>query len=219
MTYAEPVVIVDYDPAWPARFEAEAARLRQALGPLAQRIDHVGSTSVPGLAAKPVIDMQISVKPLLLPPAEGLVSQAEDPVSQKEGRSLQNRALSSFPGTPGEPIAEPAYGSWRPVLEGLGYSYFHDPDSEDYPFFCRPPDWPHACHLHVCEAGSYHERRHLAFRDALRADPALAAEYAELKRRLARKHSAATHDSRNAYAEAKSEFINAAVEKVLGGRR
>jgi len=56
-----PIEIVDYDPNWPGRFDAEAARLRDALGDVALRIEHVGSTSVPGLAAKPVIDIQVSV--------------------------------------------------------------------------------------------------------------------------------------------------------------
>jgi GrpB-like predicted nucleotidyltransferase (UPF0157 family) len=58
------VQIVPYDPGWPAAFEAEAARLRAALGAVALRIDHHGSTAVPGLAAKPVIDIQISVAAL-----------------------------------------------------------------------------------------------------------------------------------------------------------
>lgn len=57
----EPVEIVAYDPAWPARFEVMRARLAQALGATAVRIDHVGSTAVPGLAAKPIIDIEISV--------------------------------------------------------------------------------------------------------------------------------------------------------------
>jgi gamma-glutamyl-gamma-aminobutyrate hydrolase PuuD len=56
--------LVDYDPAWPDRYETEAARIRSALGDLLVRIDHVGSTSVPGLAAKPVIDVQVSVRSL-----------------------------------------------------------------------------------------------------------------------------------------------------------
>ena len=59
-----PIVIADYDPKWPEKFETEARRLRQALRDLALRIDHVGSTSVPGLAAKPVIDIQIAVAEL-----------------------------------------------------------------------------------------------------------------------------------------------------------
>jgi GrpB-like predicted nucleotidyltransferase (UPF0157 family) len=54
--------IVAYDPAWPAEFAAEGDRIESALGQLAVRIEHVGSTSVPGLAAKPVIDIQISVR-------------------------------------------------------------------------------------------------------------------------------------------------------------
>jgi GrpB-like predicted nucleotidyltransferase (UPF0157 family) len=57
----DPIELADYDPAWPARFEAMRARLAAALGNTARRIDHVGSTAVPGLAAKPVIDIQVSV--------------------------------------------------------------------------------------------------------------------------------------------------------------
>ena len=56
--------VVSYDPGWPAAFEAEAILLRAALGSLALRIDHHGSTSIPGLAAKPVIDIQVSVAAL-----------------------------------------------------------------------------------------------------------------------------------------------------------
>jgi len=58
------IVVVDYDPAWPVRFRQLGERLRMALGDVALRIDHVGSTSVPGLAAKPVIDVQVSVTDL-----------------------------------------------------------------------------------------------------------------------------------------------------------
>jgi GrpB-like predicted nucleotidyltransferase (UPF0157 family) len=58
---SEPVEIVDYDPAWPARFADMAALLARSLGALALRIDHVGSTAVVGLAAKDVIDIQLSV--------------------------------------------------------------------------------------------------------------------------------------------------------------
>jgi GrpB-like predicted nucleotidyltransferase (UPF0157 family) len=58
------IEIVPYDLRWPAVFETEADRLRGALGPLALRIDHNGSTAVPGLAAKPIIDIQVSVASL-----------------------------------------------------------------------------------------------------------------------------------------------------------
>lgn len=53
----EPVVISDYDPAWPGRYEALRGRIAEALGALAAAIEHVGSTAVPGLAAKPTIDL------------------------------------------------------------------------------------------------------------------------------------------------------------------
>jgi GrpB-like predicted nucleotidyltransferase (UPF0157 family) len=57
-----PIVIVDYRPEWADEFTAVARPLHEALGGLALRIDHIGSTSVPGLAAKDVIDVQITVQ-------------------------------------------------------------------------------------------------------------------------------------------------------------
>ena len=58
------IVIADYDPAWPARFEVERVRIAEALGDRALRIEHVGSTSVPGLAAKPIVDILVEVASL-----------------------------------------------------------------------------------------------------------------------------------------------------------
>jgi len=58
---SSPIRIVDYDPEWPHRFECEANRIRSALGERASRIEHVGSTSIPGLPAKPVIDIVLVV--------------------------------------------------------------------------------------------------------------------------------------------------------------
>jgi GrpB-like predicted nucleotidyltransferase (UPF0157 family) len=92
--------IVDHDPAWSTRFTEIGATLRRALGDVALRIDHIGSTSVPGLAAKPVIDIQVSVErlepvapfrdPLV---AIGLVYRAENP----------ERTKRYFREAPGEP--------------------------------------------------------------------------------------------------------------------
>ena len=58
------IEIVDYRDSWPAEFRTLASRLRQGLGALALRIDHIGSTSVPGLPAKDIIDIQVSVAAL-----------------------------------------------------------------------------------------------------------------------------------------------------------
>lgn len=63
-TQESKIEIVPYDPDWPGAFEAEAARLRTALKTLALRIDHHGSTAIPGLGAKPIIDIQVSVAAL-----------------------------------------------------------------------------------------------------------------------------------------------------------
>ncbi len=56
-----PVTLEEYDPAWPALFDREAERIREALGDLVVRLEHTGSTSVPGLAAKPIIDITLVV--------------------------------------------------------------------------------------------------------------------------------------------------------------
>jgi len=53
--------VVAYDPAWSAAFERERRRIVDALGPVARRVDHVGSTAVPELVAKPIIDIDLSV--------------------------------------------------------------------------------------------------------------------------------------------------------------
>jgi GrpB-like predicted nucleotidyltransferase (UPF0157 family) len=67
---ARGLAVVTYDPRWPADFVTLAGRVTAALGPMAVRVDHVGSTSVPGLAAKDCIDVQVEVHVL-----------AEDPIS------------------------------------------------------------------------------------------------------------------------------------------
>lgn len=59
---ARPIIIADYDPAWAERFQQERARITTALGRLALRIEHIGSTSVPGLAAKPIVDILVTVE-------------------------------------------------------------------------------------------------------------------------------------------------------------
>ena len=61
MQTARPIVIVAYRAAWPQEFEAVAAPVRAALGEWALRVDHIGSTAVPGLAAKDIVDVQVTV--------------------------------------------------------------------------------------------------------------------------------------------------------------
>jgi GrpB-like predicted nucleotidyltransferase (UPF0157 family) len=80
------IEIYPYDPAWPEHFQKEAARITEVLGGFAVRIEHVGSTSVPGLAAKPVIDIMVGLKsvddgPRVIVPLEqlGYAHWYEDP--------------------------------------------------------------------------------------------------------------------------------------------
>ena len=71
---AEPVEIVPYDPRWPSLFERERQVIESAINPYVREIQHVGSTAVPGLAAKPVLDIMVGVRTLEDAPAcvEGL---------------------------------------------------------------------------------------------------------------------------------------------------
>ncbi|MDB5075865.1 MAG: GrpB family protein [Chloroflexi bacterium] len=71
-----PITLVEYDQAWPEHFAREARRMSEALGPRAVRIEHIGSTSVPGLVAKPIIDILLVVadsadEPSYVPALEG----------------------------------------------------------------------------------------------------------------------------------------------------
>jgi GrpB-like predicted nucleotidyltransferase (UPF0157 family) len=125
------------------------------------RLEHVGSTAVPGLAAKPILDLQISVA--AIEPRERYV-------------------------TP---------------LERLGYLFVPDPASPDFHLFAKPAERPRSHHLHVCEAGSQHEFRHLALRDYLRGHTDEAARYEALKREAVRRFP----QDRLAYIEAKEEYV------------
>ena len=131
-----------YDPEWAARFEEEAALLRVTLAPwLTEDVHHVGSTSIPGMWAKPVIDMIAGVQDL-----------------------------------------EASRAAFEP-LSDLGYQYKEH--RRDAHAFAKPPNrptqWDETHHLHLTVPGSELWRERLAFRDALRADPALRAEYSDWK--------------------------------------
>ena len=167
------IEIAAHDPEWAVAYQREWTRLRDSLGEIAVRIDHVGSTSIPGIGAKPVIDIQISVEAL----------HPMDP--------------------------------YRERLARVGYRHQPFPDDNSYPFFHKPHSWPHSHHVHVCVAHGDMEQRHLAFCAYLRDHKDAAADYEQLKRSLARIHSAATMESRNAYSDAKSTFIRDIVTHAL----
>lgn len=94
----EPVRVIAYDAAWPERFEAWRGRLASLLGPVACRMDHVGSTSVPGLAAKPIVDIQISVADM--DGEDRYVSPCEAAGLQLRFRDDEHRYFQPPPGQP-----------------------------------------------------------------------------------------------------------------------
>lgn len=128
------ILIESYDPAWPAQFASIATRLREALGERALRIDHIGSTAVPGLSAKPVIDIQISVGALepVAHYAEGLGRagfrwRADNPDRTK-------RYFREGPAMARTHIHVRTAGSWSEQLSLLFRDYLRDdqPSRERY---------------------------------------------------------------------------------------
>lgn len=156
------------DPAWAGAFERERERLH-ALAPGAfVRIEHIGSTAVPGLVAKPVIDMLAGVRTL-----EGV----DDLVDQ---------------------LCDNGYTTSRDFNATL----------TDRRWLMRWKNGHRTHHLHIVVHGGAAWADRLAFRDALRRDPALAARYATLKTSLAEQH----RGDREAYTDAKAAFVRAVVE-------
>jgi GrpB-like predicted nucleotidyltransferase (UPF0157 family)/GNAT superfamily N-acetyltransferase len=165
----EPIRIVPYDPSWPQQFEREQATLDAAIGEWAVGgIHHVSSTAVPGLAAKPIIDILVGVEDL-------------------------ERSRAAL-----EPLAR------------LGYLYAPYRAYEMH-WLCKPDPRRRTHHLHLTPADGRRYAEELAFRDSLRADPALASAYASLKRDLAGRFG----DDREAYTEAKGEFVARALATQL----
>jgi GrpB-like predicted nucleotidyltransferase (UPF0157 family) len=131
---AERVVVVPYDPEWPALFSEVGASLRDALGGTALRIDHIGSTAVPGLDAKPIIDVQISVASLdtldaFRVPIEGLGF-----VFRESNPELTKRYFREKPGERRTHIHVRRAGSWGEQFALLFRDYMraHGADAERY---------------------------------------------------------------------------------------
>jgi len=165
--------ISSYNPRWVQEFQIERERMAHVLGQSAIRIEHNGSTAVPGLAAKPIIDIQVSVQ------------------------QLQPISLYAVP------------------LATLGYVHVAHADDAFCPFFHRPAQWPHTHHVHLVQAGGDEERKTLAFRDYLREHSDVADQYLALKMKLAAATNADDAAEREAYANAKSEFIDGVVRLAL----
>ena len=161
--------LTPYSPMWPAVFEIEKQRLGAIFGADAVLVEHIGSTAVPGLGARPVIDVMLGA------PALAIVERQ------------------------------------IPQLVESGYRYVPEFEKAvaQRRYFVKLQGHPGTFHLHAVLIDSPFWRDHLAFRDALRADAALAERYWQLKRRLAARFP----NDRAAYGDAKAAFIREAVAK------
>ena len=184
-----PAVLVPHQPDWAVIAAERLAAVREALGPLvdvgACAFDHIGSSAVPGLAAKPFVDLQVRVPAM---PEPGTLDAALAPLGWAP-------APGSRPDSPGVHRDVPAPGDAEPA-EVWAKRLFTSTD----------PASPAI--LHVRLVASPFGRRTVALRDRLRAESELRAAYERLKRDLAAEHAGAPdYDD---YTRGKTAFIRAA---------
>lgn len=166
----ETVELTPYSPLWPAVFDIERERLAALFAAEDVAIEHIGSTAVPGLGAKPIIDIMLGVAAL----------------------EVVERRIDAL------------------AAEGYRYVKEFEMAVPERRYFDKREGNPGRFHLHAVAKEGEYWRRHLAFRDALRADPALAERYWRMKQRMTARHP----NDRSAYIEGKTDFIRA----VLQGR-
>ena len=164
-----PVTLAAYDSDWPRRAAVYAERLK-ILGPALVEVHHIGSTSVPGLAAKPIIDLMPLVTSLA------------------------------------------ALDAAQPQIEALGYLWYGEfgiPRRR----YCSLTDaqGTRLAQLHFFAEGDPQSERHLAFRDYLRAHPAIARAYETEKQRARDRHP----DDSHAYTDEKAAWIQATEAEAL----
>ncbi len=162
--------VVPHDPGWKTAFAAEAALIGAALGEEYIRLHHIGSTAIPNILAKPIIDLL------------GVVADLE---------ILDMKSAA---------------------MEGLGYEVMGAFGIKGRRYFRKINSAGHRTHhLHVFSEGSPHIERHLAFRDYLTEQPAVAAAYSDLKANLTSQGPL----SWDSYIEGKDPFITATETDAL----
>lgn len=128
------IVIVPYDPQWPALFSELGTALRRALGETARRIDHIGSTSIPGCDAKPIIDVQISVAELEPVDRYRAAIEGLGFVFRHDNPDLTKRYFREIPGKRRTHIHVRQSGSWSEQFALLFRDYLrsHPEDVQKY---------------------------------------------------------------------------------------
>jgi GrpB-like predicted nucleotidyltransferase (UPF0157 family) len=164
------VVVSPYSEQWPNFFRNLRNDLICLFTPTSIAVEHIGSTSVPGLSAKPVIDILL-----------GAASLAD----------IESRIN---------------------LLSGHGYEYVSKYEKEipERRYFVKSPANSLRVHIHAVVLGSRLWREHLAFRDALRSDLGLRAQYQSLKLQLAEQFV----NNKSAYSAAKNPFVESVLATV-----
>ncbi len=160
------VTLKSYTSDWAAIFEDEARHFRLELGNKIIAIEHIGSTSIPGMDAKPILDIMIGIKHM-------------------------SKAITIL----GD-------------LEKMGYQRRSNADLPDRVFLVKGPEARRTHHLSITYMNSPFWQDHLTFRDALRKNDRLAADYFDLKRKLAVKFST----NRDRYTAGKEAFVRTVID-------
>lgn len=155
-----PIELEEHNEAWKTWYAVEKRIIEEAVGKIDIKINHIGSTAIPGIKAKPIVDIlaEIPLESSMETIRNILISSGYICMSESNGRMSFNKGYTT---------------------EGYADKVFH-------------------LHLRY-----YGDNAELAFRDAMCADPDAAREYERLKEKLAKKY----RNNRDAYTEAKSEFI------------
>lgn len=168
------VVVLPYDEAWKKDFENIKAELMTVLDGLVLSIEHVGSTSVPGLSAKPIIDIDVVVE------------------------------------------GEDSFEKVKTALETIGYHHEGDlgiPGREAFKY--EGKDHLRKHHLYVCSKDAAELKRHISFRDYLRAHPEAVEEYSRVKEEGARLYP----NDIDGYIAHKSPFIEGIYQIINSGEQ
>ena len=188
------IEIVEYNPDWPVQFQQIADNLKTILGKLNPRIEHIGSTSIPGLSAKPIIDISVGI----------------------ETRILLDETI--------EPMIAHNYIYYEIYNSTMPYRRFYvglknntDIDKFQYIYSANdkiPHDEIHKhklSHIHIWEFGTVDWNRHIAFRDYLQEHPMVKSRYQQLKSELSERN----WKDGNEYNDYKNAFIKEEEAKAI----
>ena len=186
------IIIEEYTPKWVDDFVTEKNKLEQALEGIGATIEHIGSTSVPGLGAKPIIDILIGLR------VEDDLDKVIVPM-QQSGYTYFKKYEPMMPYRRLFIKLEPLPDKMPPAIVDIGEE------------LVTGKDFRAMVNIHVLVKGTLHWNRHIAFRDFLRAHPDTRDAYDALKKELSLREFKDTLE----YNEAKDAFVKEVEQQAL----